>query len=231
MAKRTPAVRSRIPFHYPSDDDDDTAEILDEQEQETLITTLTTQNNARNATTHRLLYVLPALSAIPFLLDLVLPPPTQPHRLLPLLGLSSLAATGLLLARLGVTETGFAGLDALVESDSDSRSGSGSGSGSGYGYGAGKRKQRGGLLGSGAGDKSPLETYVPWLNVGLAVLALLTGMLQRVKMGPQAAGVNPLLLGALPGVVFAVIVGAKVAMAGIDPERELSRYKYGYKGA
>jgi len=69
------------------------------------------------------------------------------------------------------------------------------------------------------------------LNVVLAALALLTGLLQRVKLGPQATGVNPLLLGALPGVVFAVIVGAKVAMAGIDPERELSGYKYGYKGA
>ncbi|EAQ86676.1 predicted protein [Chaetomium globosum CBS 148.51] len=197
MAKRTPAVRARNPFHYPSDDDDDTAEILDEQEKETLITPLTTQKKARNATTHHLVYVLPGLSAIPFLLDLILPFPTQPHRLLPLLGMSSLAATGLLLARLGVTETGFAGMDALPESGSGSGSGAGSSSGS----------------------------------VSSRELALLTGMLQRVKMGPQAPGFNSLLLGALPGVVFAVIVGAKVAMAGIDPERELSRYKYGYKGA
>ncbi|KAK3297691.1 uncharacterized protein B0H64DRAFT_392802, partial [Chaetomium fimeti] len=242
----------------PSDDDDDassTAEILDEQEQETLITTLTTQNNARNATTHRLLYLLPTLSAIPFLLDLFLPTTptqtqththTQPHhRLLPLLGLSSLAATGWLLARLGVTETGFAGLDS---GGSGSASGSGSskkvdlggaaaglgGAGRGTAAAGGRRRTRHGILGAGVGgeDRSPLEAYLPWLNAGLAVLALLTGLLLRVKLGTQAGGgVDPLLLGALPGVVLAVIVGAKVSMAGIDPERELSGYKYRYKGA
>jgi hypothetical protein len=40
-----------------------------------------------------------------------------------------------------------------------------------------------------------------------------------------------LLLGALPGVVYAVVVGAKVMMAEVDPERELTKLKYGYKGA
>jgi hypothetical protein len=116
---------------------------------------------------------------------------------------------------------------------SPSSSSRGTGIGAGAGAGTGRRKKRGGILGAGAGGegKSPLEAYLPWLNAGLAVLALLTGLLQRVKLGPQATGVNPLLLGALPGVVLAVIVGAKVAMAGIDPERELSGFKYGYKGA
>jgi hypothetical protein len=39
------------------------------------------------------------------------------------------------------------------------------------------------------------------------------------------------LLGALPGVVYAVVVGAKVVMAGVDPERELRGLRYSYKGA
>jgi hypothetical protein len=43
--------------------------------------------------------------------------------------------------------------------------------------------------------------------------------------------VNPLLLGALPGVVYASVIGAKVVMAGVDPERELRGLKYDYKGA
>jgi hypothetical protein len=64
------------------------------------------------------------------------------------------------------------------------------------------------------------------------VLALLTGLLERVKMGQgSSGGVSPVLLGALPGVVYAVVVGAKVVMAGVDPERELRGLKYSYKGA
>jgi len=135
---RPPPAPATAPAPAPAprkDDDDDasTAEILDEQEQETLITTLTTQNNARNAATHRLLYLLPTLSAIPFLLDLFLPPPTQPHRLLPLLGLSSLAATGLLLVRLRVTETGFWFLDSAASASSSGSGGGGGGGGGGDG--------------------------------------------------------------------------------------------------
>lgn len=168
-----------------------------------------------------------------------------------------------MLFRLGVTETGFAALDGGASSSSGSGSGLGAGSGSGsgslgrggYGYGIGLgsmsrsgsrgrgtrgAKRRGdGLLGSAAttasdGGKSPLEKHLPWLNVGLAALALLTGLLERVKMGPvssSSGGVSPVLLGALPGVVYAVVVGAKVVMAGVDPEKELRGLKYGYKGA
>lgn len=265
-------------------------------EQESLIATLAHQNAARNTSFLRLLSALPLLSCIPFLLGLFLHPTTQPrattpppdatgsrsgpatvtatttshHTVLCLLGLSSLAATGFMLYRLGVTETGFALLDSASPSSSSSTSasskhgqtaspasGSGSGSGSGsagygygygYGYGEGSRiarvgmpkTRRGGdgILGAAAdgSGKSPLERHLPWLNVGLAVLALLTGLLERINTaGPGSsaggAGVNPLLLGVLPGVVYAVVVGAKVVMAGVDPERELSGLKYGYKGA
>jgi hypothetical protein len=58
-------------------------------------------------------------------------------------------------------------------------------------------------------------------------------VLERAKLGHgvTVTGVNPLLLGALPGVVYASVVGAKVVMAGVDPERELRGLKYDYKGA
>ncbi|KAL2155325.1 hypothetical protein VTH82DRAFT_66 [Thermothelomyces myriococcoides] len=179
---------------------------------------------------------------------------TAPPLLLPALGLSSLLATGWTLARLGVTETGFPfldgahaprgghdGLGSLSRSRSRSRSrnrpgrlgGLGGRLRLGLGGGGGGEGGRGGILGAASvgGAKSPLETHLPWLNVALAVLTLLTGFLQRLKTGPVTTGVNPLLLGALPGVVYAVIIGAKVIMAGVDPERELSALKYGYKGA
>ncbi|KAL1838338.1 hypothetical protein VTJ49DRAFT_2799 [Mycothermus thermophilus] len=120
-------ARLRRTFHYPSSDDDDdastpsTPEFLDEQEQESLISTLTAQNHARNASHARLLFLLPALSTIPFLLRLCFLTPkdtrsTSPLFLLPLLGLSSLLATTWLLARLEPTETGFAILDAKFRS-------------------------------------------------------------------------------------------------------------------
>lgn len=38
-------------------------------------------------------------------------------------------------------------------------------------------------------------------------------------------------LGNLPGIVYAVVVVAKLMMASVDPERELGALKYGYKGA
>ncbi|KAK4157465.1 hypothetical protein C8A00DRAFT_29614 [Chaetomidium leptoderma] len=270
MARRASAARLRKTFHYPSSDDDDDASpssVLDEQEQESLITLLTAQNRARNTTTLRLLSALPLLSTLPFLLRLFFspttttpPPATRPLLLLPILALSSLFATGWMLHRLDVAETGFPRLDHLLKPSSPSSGlgpGSGSGSaagsregGGGYGLGYGRQQQTtrssssnnsGGILGNSSSsqmgkttEKSPLETHLPWLNVGLAVLALLTGLLERVKTGPVGTGttgVSPLLLGALPGVVYAVVIGAKVVMAGVDPERELSGLKYGYKGA
>ncbi|AEO61618.1 hypothetical protein MYCTH_2311946 [Thermothelomyces thermophilus ATCC 42464] len=252
MAKPTPVARLRRTFHYPSSDDDDDDDastspaVLDEQEQESLIADLARQNDRRNQTTHRLLCALPLLSTLPFLLDLFL---ARAGRALPALGLSSLLATGWMLARLGVTETGFPALDGMYAR------GHGHGHGHGHGQlgrsrsrsrsrqrrlggvggvgGRGGRGGGGGILGASvsSGAKSPLETHLPWLNVALAALALLTGLLQRLKTGPVAAGVSPLMLGALPGVVYAVIIGAKVVMAGVDPERELSALKYAYKGA
>lgn len=101
------------------------------------------------------------------------------------------------------------------------------------GMGMGMTRRNTGLLGGGEEDsKSPLERHLPWLNVGLAALALLTGFLEeRARMMREGGGVSPLLLGALPGVVYAVIVGAKVVMAGVDPEGELGKLKYGFKGA
>ncbi|KAK4122645.1 hypothetical protein N657DRAFT_691147 [Parathielavia appendiculata] len=271
------AARLRHTFHYPSDDDEDEAlastEVLDEQEQENLITKLATENRQRNTSFLRLLYVLPALSSIPFLLGLLLPPtsssPTTTnashHPILCLLSLSSLLATGWLLFRQEVTETGFSFLDqtrttaALFPHSkptaSESSSDASPGGGYSYGYGLSpkpfiqKPRSPAGILGTnppllvinhhqggggGGTNKSPLELHLPRLNLALASLSLLTGILERgdqVSSSITTGGVNPLLLGALPGVVYGSVVGAKVVMAGVDPERELSGLKYAYKGA
>ncbi|KAH6621006.1 hypothetical protein B0J18DRAFT_457596 [Chaetomium sp. MPI-SDFR-AT-0129] len=266
MAKSTPAARLRRTFRYPSDDDDDNSslpEVLDEQEQESLIESLALQNAARNKTTHTFLSVFPPLSAIPFLIALFFPPShktgSSNTTLVPLLGLSSLAATSWMLYHLNVTETGFPFLDSPPPPTPQGTTTTAGGTGSvGSGYGLIKNNKRPfsktnktsssrpGILGTTTHDNSsssPLTRYLPFLNIALALLTLLSAFLQHlVRQRQQQAqnpdhtnnssgGVNPLLLGALPGIVYAVTIGAKMVMASVDPERELSGLKYRYKGA
>ncbi|KAL2021147.1 hypothetical protein VTK56DRAFT_7453 [Thermocarpiscus australiensis] len=240
--------------------DNNAPEVLDEQEQDSLIASLTSQNATRNARFRNALYAPPALASIPFFLLLLpslllflLPSPSPfssgpSSLLLSLLGLTSLSATTWLLHTLGVTETGFAALDGAGSSSSSSSSNNNKMMNNGRGIpiltgrrsliGRGRGRRDDGLLGGGGArgvamtGKSPLERHLPWLNVGLAVLALLVGILETSRTSAGAsAGVNPVLLGGLPGLVYGVVVGAKVMMAGVDPERELSGLKYGYKGA
>ncbi|KAL2116595.1 hypothetical protein VTJ04DRAFT_8763 [Mycothermus thermophilus] len=262
MTKPTPAAaRLRRTFHYPSSDDDDnsdrsTPEFLDEQEQESLIATLAAQNAARNESHRRLLLALPALSTVPFLLRLVLPPSSSsssPLLLLPLLGLSSLFATGWLLLHLPPEKTGLAWLDdrrsVSQQQQRQRQGGGGRGGRSGLSslrslrLGLPRRSGHGGSHAEGILDNpttpstdSPLAQHLPVLNIALAALCLLTGLLENVKSaGPTnpggRGGVSPLLLGALPGIVYAVVVAAKVVMAGVDPEGELKGLRYRYKGA
>lgn len=145
-----------------------------------------------------------------------------------------------MLHRLGPTETGLAFLDQQYQQQqqqgqNNPRSQGWASSGSGSGSGSRTKPRNNGILTTGQEplrSRSPLEQHLPRLNLALAALALLTGLLERAKLGPAAVvGVSPVLLGALPGVVYAVVVGAKVVMAGVDPERELDGLRYGYKGA
>ena len=87
------------------------------------------------------------------------------------------------------------------------------------------------LYGSGMLVPSPLEVWLPYLNVGLCLLVLLTGLVTG-SGGHQVGGsVGKVYLAALPGVIYAATVVAKVVMAGVDPEGELGGLRYGYKGA
>lgn len=76
--------------------------------------------------------------------------------------------------------------------------------------------------------KSPLETYLPYMNMGLCLVLMVTGLLSKVH-APQRWG--HVGLGNLPAVVYVVVLVTKVVMGGVDPERELAELKYGYKGA
>lgn len=224
-------------------------------EQEDLIQALAEQNESHNQQYQTLLLALPIVSSIPYLLALFRPPTL----LVALLGLTSLASTGFLLLSLPPTETGMALLDSWAArpgpADSNKTRGradhtgavaSGTSSASSGIEALNERRRSRRKRSSSfnfARQKSPLERYLPYLNIGLCAVLVLYGLLVRrgggsstEGGGDDSAGVQVrqfgwLGLGNLPGIVYAVVVVAKLVMASVDPERELGALKYGYKGA
>ncbi|KAI0882401.1 uncharacterized protein GGS22DRAFT_169289 [Annulohypoxylon maeteangense] len=229
--------RLRRTFAYPSDSDSDTLpdilpETLDEQEQETLIAALTQQNELRNAQFRILLLCLPAVSTLPYLIALVSPSSTSDRnggtdRSTALLSLTSLACTAwtLWVRRPGVTGIGV--LDGWVGGGKEGKD-------------SGRRKRDDDDYGS-RGDianspfwaeehrDSPLARYLPYLNVGLCAVLVLTGLLSR--SGASQGYWGHVGLNNLPAIVYGVVLVAKMVMGSVDPERELSALRYEYKGA
>ncbi|EFW98712.1 hypothetical protein CMQ_4564 [Grosmannia clavigera kw1407] len=203
------ATRLRHTFRYADDEDDlsDGPEVLDEQEQDDLIQALAQQNQRRNEQFRQLLVAVPVLAMVPFLIACVSPSISSTRSssatMLPLLGLTSLAATAYLLHRQPAATTGIAALDAWS--------------------GAARSP-------SSSSPASPLDRHLPLLNAGLCAMLLLSLLLPR----PSAAGSSSLsrqLLASLPALVYSVVLAGKATMAGVDPEQELGRLRYDYKGA
>ncbi|EGO56658.1 hypothetical protein NEUTE1DRAFT_84070 [Neurospora tetrasperma FGSC 2508] len=233
--RRGASARLRKTFRYPSEDeadDENALEVMDEQEQESLITTLTIQNSQRNSQFRSLLLLIPAIASVPYLLVLFLSPSssspshfpshgqtktsTKTSTIFSLLALTSLAATTFITIKLPPTKTGLSIVDSLASSSSSATTKK-------------KNKRLPNQYGASVLTPSPLETWLPYLNVGLCVLVLLTGLVTGGAQGVNAVG--KVYLAALPGVIYAATVAAKVVMAGVDPEGELGGLRYGYKGA
>lgn len=216
-------TRLRRTFHYPHDSDSDSPEAMDEQEQDNLIQTLTTQNASQNKSTARTLLLLPLLSTIAYIRPLFDPATAS----FAIFCLTSLLATAFLLYRLPPTETGIIIVDDWAHRRTASSSSSSSSS-----VNASLRQHNQslrGLLGRAQVEwRSPLERTLPYLNLGLVVLLSLMGL---VRGDHRAGGFGWVSMGNVPGLVYSVAITAKVVMAGVDPERELSGLKYGYKGA
>ncbi|KAI1388853.1 uncharacterized protein F4822DRAFT_404169 [Hypoxylon trugodes] len=228
----TASSRLRRTFAYPDDSpnprsndssDDEDAPALDEQEQDDLIATLAQQNAARNAQFRLFLLCLPAVSTLPYLTALVFPSDAS-GRLIALLGLTSLAATAWTLWSLPPGVSGIRILDAWV---------GGSGSSNDSKHGAGGR--RGGQdinnspFWAQEQTHSPFEKYLPYLNLGLCGVLVLTGFISK---SPTSQGHwGHVGLSNLPAIVYAVVLVAKAVMGGVDPEKELSALRYEYKGA
>lgn len=106
----------------------------------------------------------------------------------------------------------------------DSRRGkNGSRAGSSRGGRGGRRGQEARNPFEDLASSSPAKKYLPYLTLTLAVSILLLSLIR---------GGTPLevLQGCLPALVYGVVVGAKLVMAGVDPD-ELRGLKYDYKGA
>ena len=77
------------------------------------------------------------------------------------------------------------------------------------------------------GQRSPLQVWLPYLNLGLGVVIMLLGLVgagRDVWFGWVGMCYLPIL-------VHVTVIVSKVVMGSVDPERELGKLKYHYKGA
>lgn len=187
-------------------------------EQESLIIRLAAENATRNARFRLILLALPLLSAVPYVPLLFRPR----GRLLALLALTSLLATAYLLRRLPPTLTGIAPLDAWTRREDVAAAARDASVWL-------RQRQRGRRRGASALDdgRSPLDMYLPYLNVGLTAVLVLLGTVA----GRGTGSFGWVGIGNLPAIVYGLVLAYKVVMGSVDPEKELSALKYQYKGA
>ncbi|KAI0809347.1 hypothetical protein GGR55DRAFT_649580 [Xylaria sp. FL0064] len=154
-----------------------------------------------------------------------------------LLALSSLASTAWMLWSLPPGVTGIRALDAWVGSaDTSSSSGQQQQPGLLGPIGANaQRRRRASAAGSrfffwAQHHRSPLQQYLPFLNIAICALVVLTGVLssQRSAAVRHWGHVG---LANLPALVYVVVLVGKMLMGSVDPEKELSGLRYEYKGA
>ncbi|KAI8949523.1 hypothetical protein F4801DRAFT_399952 [Xylaria longipes] len=244
--------------HLSDLDSEDDGPALDEQEQEELIQSLTHQNAARNAQFRIFLFCLPALSSIPYVLVLFgglagfvsrdgpesgVRKGSAADVWIALLALSSLASTAWTLWSLPPGVTGIRVLDAWVGSSNDDNNTSSTttttttpGSPGLGPMGANARRRRRASAGSHSffwaqHHRSPLEQYLPFLNVALCGLLILAGFLSSSQRSAAHQHWGHVGLANLPALIYVVVLVAKMLMGSIDPERELSALRYEYKGA
>ncbi|WQF81437.1 hypothetical protein CDEST_06451 [Colletotrichum destructivum] len=239
---RGAAARLRRTFHYPTDDDsaDSQPEAMDEEEQEILIQRLADENAARNAQFNTLLLALPLLTTVPYIVSIL----RLSAPLTSLLSITSLLSTAYLLRTQPPGITGITLLDvwfrpktpraspssSLASSTSSVSAASSSSSSSSYQpiRAPMRTRPRRSSFSFVEDHKSPLETYLPYLNFGLCVVLVLTGLVTR---SGERHALGHVGLGNLPAIVYVVILIAKVVMGSVDPEKELAALRYDFKGA
>jgi len=74
--------------------------------------------------------------------------------------------------------------------------------------------------------RGPVLKYLPVLNIFLAGMVMVLGILVEVKSGDQ----HRMILKYLPFAIYAFTLLVKIVMGSVDVE-ELAELKYDYKGA
>ena len=67
--------------------------------------------------------------------------------------------------------------------------------------------------------------FLPYMNSALCALLGVLGMVFRAREDVWWG------FGWLPAAVYGVVLGGKVVMGSVDPEEELGRLRYSFKGA
>lgn len=104
----------------------------------------------------------------------------------------------------------------------------------GLGSAARRKRRRSSASSFGAwfpAQKTPLELYLPYLNIGLCLVLVLLSAARASSSSPSSLSWGDFGLGNLPAIVYAVVLLAKVVMGSVDPEKELNTLRYQYKGA
>ena len=195
------ATRLRKTFKYPSDHEfsDYSHDEMDEQEQEHLITSLKVKEATENEQYTLIFSVLPLTVAPPFIYYLFEGSGFRSLPLLCLLSITSLVSSAYTMRFIPIYSASAPGKAQLA---------------------------RPALF---VDSDSPVQTLLPWLNLAIAVLLVLTSWAVRGKASaPEALWLFLLL----PAVMLGVITVARKSMADVQAGiGELEGKRYEYKGA
>lgn len=223
--------RFRRSFAYPDESlSSEPSSALDETEQEEVVNSLSTRNHETNSQFRLFLLALPVLSAIPYVLAVAHPSSQGISRTVASLALTSLASTTWLLWSQLPGVTGITPLDRWAGGTGAEDTIHGD---HGHHVSTKRRSRRESFSVPMAvpveSTKSPLAIWLPYLNLGLCGVLVLAGWFSTG--GRHGGSWGHVGLANLPGVVYTVVLAAKMVMGGVDPEKELIGLKYEYKGA
>lgn len=189
-------------------------------EQDSLIHTLNTQNETRNTQYKTAFTAFSLLCAVPYLIAFYSPSTNAQTSLLSILSITSLLSSAYTLYCLPSSTTGFPALDAFWAKKPPAAAASR--------HDDEERETNARLpqLGDRI-DKSPLELYLPSLNLVLVGLISMIGILLGSS---RFGGELGTLYALLPAGVLVLVVVVKLEMGSVDVG-ELEGLKYGYKGA
>lgn len=193
---------------------------MDEQEQELFITQLVKKNNSQNDLYVKLLYLVPGLGMVPYVLALLSPAEFTPALLLRIVpAMSSLAATVAQLSVLSPPKTGISVLDNINWSPSSVQRWE-------------RQEYNAATGGAPCGRTGPLAQYLPVLNLILCILLSLSSLPVFLIGSVEAFSFANIkfYFSLIPLFVYVIVTCAKLIMASVDPATDLERLKYEYKG-